>query len=129
MENNKIDKIKAKYFNEIDTYLTKVYNSFHSELFAEESDYIYDSITDSNERKLGINPMSKEYIQKYQEKRKLLKVSEMIENGLPNDNSSSIYIRKEINNYLINKISSEKHILTVTRNMNISSYFKNKKDK
>ena len=44
------------------------------ERFPEEYDFMYDSISDANEREMGRNPMSKEYIEKINQKRAVLGV-------------------------------------------------------
>lgn len=41
----------------------------HLEFFPEEYNYIYDSVADAKDRSKGINPMSKAYIDKTNERR------------------------------------------------------------
>tara|TARA_Y100000385_G_scaffold127843_1_gene133062 strand:+ start:373 stop:927 length:555 start_codon:yes stop_codon:yes gene_type:complete len=60
----------------------------HIELFSEEYDKIYDSISDAKERAKGINPMSKEYQLKVAKKRKKLGVSQLSSSGDSVDDSS-----------------------------------------
>ncbi|MAJ05590.1 MAG: hypothetical protein CL827_01860 [Crocinitomicaceae bacterium] len=63
-------------------------NDLHLELFAEEYDFMYDSIADSKDRAKGINPMSKEYQLKVAKKRKRLGVSLLSRSGDNVDDSS-----------------------------------------
>ncbi len=60
----------------------------HSEMFPEEYDFYYDSISDANDRNRGINPMSQEYIEKVDRKRQKLGVSSLTNNGMPNSNDT-----------------------------------------
>ncbi len=55
----------------------------HSERFSEEYDFMYDSIADASDRRRGINPMNKEYIEKIRKKRAEFGVSQLSENGMP----------------------------------------------
>ena len=56
-------------------------SNLHQELFAEEYDFMYDSIADSKDRAKGINFMSKEYRLKVAEKRRRLGVSQLSSSG------------------------------------------------
>ncbi|WP_227714571.1 hypothetical protein [Marinobacter sp. DY40_1A1] len=60
----------------------------HIERFPEEYDHYYDSIADASDRASGINPMSKEYIERVTTKRKKEGVSPLEENGLPTANDT-----------------------------------------
>ena len=78
-ENNqyqeKIEKLSIEDKNNYDILLSiqKSFNSLvqdlHVKLFSEEYDFIYDNLTDIKKRKRGENPMSKEYIEKINNKR------------------------------------------------------------
>tara|TARA_B100000963_G_scaffold210441_1_gene183329 strand:+ start:193 stop:747 length:555 start_codon:yes stop_codon:yes gene_type:complete len=70
-------------------------NNLHRELFAEEYDFMYDSISDSNDRAKGINPMSKEYQLKMAEKRRRLGVSQLSSSGRSVDDSSRELCKEE----------------------------------
>jgi hypothetical protein len=54
----------------------------HRERFSEEYDFMYDSNVDANDRDRGINPMSKEYIERINKKREALGVSPLSESGM-----------------------------------------------
>lgn len=55
----------------------------HFELFPEEYDHMMDSIADAKDRRRGINPMSEEYTQRVNARRKELGVPTLAPNGLP----------------------------------------------
>jgi hypothetical protein len=59
-------------------------------LFPEETDWMYDDAWAKDERKKGNNPMSEEYTERVNQKRKLLGVSPLGSNGLAADNASGI---------------------------------------
>jgi len=61
--------------------LTDLARTIHSQKFPEEGDFVYDSISDANDRNRGANPMSQEYIEKIRGKRDELGVSQLSENG------------------------------------------------
>lgn len=63
-------------------------NKIHSEIFPEEYDYIYDSIADVSDRKRGINPMNKEYIEKVNAKRITAGVTSLAANGMSQSKDS-----------------------------------------
>ena len=63
--------------------IKKLAHKIHIEKYPEEYDFMYDSISDSNDREMGINPMSQEYIDRIKEKRAALGVSPLSESGLP----------------------------------------------
>ncbi|MAN53107.1 MULTISPECIES: hypothetical protein [unclassified Marinimicrobium] len=50
--------------------------SIHAHLFPEDYDFVYDSISDVRDRHKGIDPMSLEYRQKWQLKRRKLELQE-----------------------------------------------------
>ena len=54
----------------------------HAEKFPEEYDFMYDSISDANDRKNGKNPMNKESIDRVNNKRAILGVSPLSESGM-----------------------------------------------
>ena len=60
----------------------------HQEMFPEEYDYMMDSISDANDRRRGINPMSAEYTAKVNARRSELGVSPLGQDGMPVDKSS-----------------------------------------
>ncbi|MBJ6137969.1 hypothetical protein JAO79_10590 [Marinobacter litoralis] len=62
--------------------------TIHIERFPEEYDHYYDSIADASDRASGINPMSKEYIERVTAKRKKEGMSPLAENGLPTANDT-----------------------------------------
>jgi hypothetical protein len=117
------------------TNKTKVnINNLHKELFAEEYDFMYDSIADSNDRAKGINPMSKEYQLKVAKKRKNLGVSPLSSSGDSVDDSSWELCKEEcearknntstektaIINEVLSKIKKEKE--QVVREINFKMY-------
>lgn len=110
----------------MNSFFRNIEQVFHSELFLEEYTECYDSISDAENRKRGINPMNEEYISKMAKKRKDIGVSKLAENGMPIDNSSEIYIRKIIFGYISKKIEAEKFIKK--EKLNISAFLK-KQDK
>lgn len=57
---------------EAEEKLLEEITKFHIKLFPEEYDHMGDSITDANERRRGTNPMSDEYIERTNERRKKL---------------------------------------------------------
>ena len=69
---------KEEEENEIRELARKI----HIERFSEEYDFMYDSISDANERDMGINPMSKEYIEETDKRRASLGVSPLSESGM-----------------------------------------------
>lgn len=64
----------------------------HIKDFPEEYDFILDSHADANERAMGINPMSKDYQRKVNEKRKTLGVKQLLPNGMAPVDSGSLEI-------------------------------------
>lgn len=91
-------------------YIDIVVANIHTEIFPEETDFMYDSVLDDSDRKNGINPMSAEYIEKVTQRRKELNVSPLDKNGLPKDNSSKKYCYKLIGEFI------EGHINAKTKN-------------
>ena len=65
------------------------------ELFSEEQDHMFDSISDAKDRAKGINPMSNEYQLRVAEKRNILLDGESI--------SSSTFCNREVEALLANK--------------------------
>jgi len=101
-----IEGLSTKQIEAIDERSTLL-TQLHAKLFSEETDFMMDSIEDARERKRGKNPMSHTYTDKVNAKRVELGVSLLKENGLPANNSSSIYIEKitaELNIVQIRKI-------------------------
>jgi hypothetical protein len=67
----------------------------HQEMFPEEYDYMMDSISDANDRRRGINPMSAEYTAEVNARRSGLGVSPLGKDGMPVDESSWEVANKE----------------------------------
>jgi hypothetical protein len=122
MSEKEIENIKKKYLIKLNNLIRELESSFHTELFEEEYNERYDSNSDSENRKLGINPMNEEYITKVSLKRKKINVSKLGKNGLPTDNSSEIYIKKIITEYLSNNYKIEN--IKENKKLNINSFFK-----
>lgn len=117
--------MKEKYKIKINNFLRELESQIHLELFEEEYTNRYDSNIESIERENGVNPMNKEYITNVSLKRKKIGVSELGTNGLPIDNSSELYVKKIVLNYLSERIGNEK--FEIKKKMNISSFFKNQR--
>src|SRR5690554_770394 len=75
--------------------LNKLVHDVHYELFPEEYDAMMDSIADANDRRRGINPMSLDYTEKVNARRKERGVPPLGANGLPTDDSSWDVAREE----------------------------------
>jgi len=75
--------------------LNKLVHDVHYELFPEEYDAMMDSIADANDRRRGINPMSSDYTEKVNARRKERGVPPLGANGLPADDSSWDVAREE----------------------------------
>jgi hypothetical protein len=58
------------------------------EMFPEEFDFMFDSNWDANDRSKGINPMSPDYIERINEKRKEMGVSLLSESGRSTSNDT-----------------------------------------
>ena len=67
----------------------------HLKVFSEEYDYMYDSLVDAQDRSNGLNPMSEDYKDRINLKRKKFGVSTLATNGLSLDNSSMNLCIKE----------------------------------
>ena len=65
---------------------------WHCKLFPEEYDMFYDSILESNLRAQGINPMSKEYIERVNKRRRSLGFGDFNVNG-ENGNTRAFVLR------------------------------------
>lgn len=112
-----------KYIKNIDIFFYQLENSMHSELFEEEYINQYDSNQDISDRKKGINPMNEKYVLKMNKKREKIGVSKLGNNGLPTDNSSELYIKKIIFDYISQK--QNKGNVEIKKKINISTFFKN----
>src|SRR5690554_1474147 len=75
--------------------LNELVHDVHYELFPEEYDSMMDSIADANDRRHGINPMSLDYNEKVNARRKERGVPPLGANGLPTDDSSWDVAREE----------------------------------
>jgi hypothetical protein len=67
---------------EEDNKISELARKIHIKRFPEEYDFMYDDHVDSNQRDIGINPMSKEYVDRIKEKREALGVSPLSESGM-----------------------------------------------
>lgn len=63
--------------------ISKLARKLHIERFPEEYDHQYDSLADAADRAKGINPMSQEYIEEVNQRRKDAGVPPLAENGMP----------------------------------------------
>jgi len=103
---NRLKKERLKMLNKLsdserlelekEEELIEIARELHSIQFEEEYDFINDSIEDSKKRKDGINPMSKEYIEKVSIKRKKLGLLDLGLNGMPVDNKSFLLCLEEV---------------------------------
>lgn len=83
------EQIKALDLQEIESaVIEKLARKIHTERFPEEYDFMYDDHADVADRKKGKNPMSDEYIEKVAEKRKMLGVSQLSGDGMPESNDT-----------------------------------------
>lgn len=99
---NKVKKYEAKKLREAYETMSKeelqnlarrqnlqaLAKEIHFELFPEEYDFMMDSNSDVRDRRRGINPMSEEYTQRVNARRKALGVPPLAPNGLPSCNAS-----------------------------------------
>lgn len=93
-------EIKKKYFEKLENDIRNILNKFHSELFYEEYDYMYDTSAEAEARANGKNPMDKKYVNETQKKRKDLGVTPLNNNGTPSDYSTEIYIHNLVFTFL-----------------------------
>ncbi|MGM0905568.1 MAG: hypothetical protein ACQEVQ_03440 [Pseudomonadota bacterium] len=70
------------------TLVKSLTERLHAKYFSEEYDDRFDSVLEAKERRRGINPMSQEYIDKMDSKRRELGVSKLGPGGKPQDNKS-----------------------------------------
>jgi len=83
------EQIKALDLQEIENgAIQELARKIHAERFPEEYDYMYDDHVDVADRSKGKNPMSDEYIDKIEEKRQKLSVSQLSENGMSESNDT-----------------------------------------
>lgn len=68
--------------------LQELAHQIHAEKFPEEYDHYYDSIADAKDRSRGLNPMSQQYIEKVNARRKQLGVKQLAKNGMPVSNET-----------------------------------------
>lgn len=68
--------------------LQELAHQIHAEKFPEEYDHYYDSIADAKDRSRRINPMSQQYIEKVNARRKKHGVKQLAENGMPISNET-----------------------------------------
>lgn len=108
---------------ELSTFLDKMESSLHSRLFPEEYDHMYDSSSEAYSRQYeGKNPKQSQYIEEVNNQRIGYNVSPLGQDGMPIDNSSELYVRKLINEWLSKKTNRNNR---ENKKMNISSFFKN----
>ncbi|MDX1472469.1 MAG: hypothetical protein R3213_13305 [Flavobacteriaceae bacterium] len=67
----------------------------HLQFFPEEYDYMMDSLLDSKERRQRKNPMTAEYVEQVNNRRREFGISPLATNGLPTDNRSWEYAKRE----------------------------------
>ena len=89
------DKIKEK----VEALAKKI----HVEKFPEEYDFMYDSNVDVSNRSKGINPMSKEYIDKVREKREKQGVLPLSLSGLSVSEDSLELCGNEAKQQIVNQ--------------------------
>jgi hypothetical protein len=82
-------------FKKEEKEISELARKIHIEKFSEEYDFMYDSNVDANERDRGINPMSKEYIERISKKREALGVSPLSESGMPISDDTMILCIEE----------------------------------
>ena len=96
-ENSKIPKDAGMSVEEIaevdrqdkvDAQIKKLASLLYGRLFPEEYDFMSDSISDANDRKKGINPMSEAYIKKVDERRRVLGFSPLSRAGETTENDT-----------------------------------------
>ena len=85
-----LDKKEAE-LNKISELARKI----HIERFPEEYDHMYDSISDANERSMGRNPMSKEYIERINAKRAASGVSQLSKSGMATSDDTMVLCIEE----------------------------------
>lgn len=65
--------------------------TLHAEQFPEEGDFFYDSTSEADNRKRGINPMSEEYIKRVDERRIQMGFAPLPPSGLPRSQETMEY--------------------------------------
>ncbi len=86
-------KNKQQYFLR-DLLMPRLKQFIHGSIFPEEYDFMGDSISEAKDRRRGINPMSEDYTNKVNERRRQLGVSPLGEVGQAKDATSSDYAEK-----------------------------------
>lgn len=125
MTEKKIEDLQNKAFKQIDELIAKLKVELHAEIFSEEFDYMYDSRVDAADRSKGVSPISEDYTAKVNLKREKLGVSNLNSSGLPQDDSSEMYIENLILKHLLETTTEFSNETKLKNQMNISSYFKN----
>lgn len=85
-------------FDKQDSELNKICElarKIHIERFPEEYDFMLDSISDSNVRSMGKNPMNREYVERIKAKRTALGVSQLSQSGLPTSSDTMDFCIEE----------------------------------
>ena len=85
--------------------IEKLARQIHGERFSEEYDFTQDSIADAKDRRSGINPMSRGYIEKIRKKRVALGVSQLSENGMPISNDTRKLCENEARKQIYSDLS------------------------
>lgn len=83
-------KSKQQFFLR-DLLMPRLKRLIHGSIFPEEYDFMGDSISEAKDRRRGINPMSEEYTNKVNERRRQLGVSPLGKDGQAKDGTSSDY--------------------------------------
>lgn len=78
------------------TYFATQIKELQRALFNEETDFMLDSGVDSKERFMGINPMSREYIDRVNRKREVFGVSPLSSDGFAIDKSSDLFCEEVV---------------------------------
>jgi len=83
----------------------------HRKRFSEESDFYYDSISESNDRSSGKNPMCKEYIEQVNRRRAQFGVDPLNDAGYPTSDQSFKLCRKDAERII--SLGKEKEFLAM----------------
>ena len=97
----------------VEHLIKKTVDSIHFGLFPEEFDFVYDSISEAKERRLGINPMSQQYIDAANSRRALLGVTNLPKNGMSQGGDSRSKVIAWCEAYSFALLNREKDNLSV----------------
>lgn len=89
---------KQKYIlvEELTQKFENLVKDLHFELFPETYDMVGDSSEDAKMRRQGKNPMSTDYTQKVNDRRRRLRFEPLGKDGLPTDSSDTIQYCKDL---------------------------------